>query len=179
MRLLEKTLLIKLIYPTTCCTPPFESNHKKSPRLQFLDTGLLNHVMGLHKAYFALHDLNQLYRGKITEHIVGQQLLASELFGMNQLLFWVREKAQSSAELDFLLPQGTTAIPIEVKSGKTGTLRSLHAYMAQQEETTIAFRLYAGGISSEEMTTAHGQQYRLIHLPYYLSGQLGSWINMG
>lgn len=176
MRILEKALLIKLIYPTTACSPPYESNHKKSPRLQFLDTGLLNHVVGLHKEYFALTDLNQLYRGKITEHIVGQQILASNLLGMNQLLFWVREKSQSSAEIDFLVPQGTTCIPIEVKSGKTGTLRSLHTFLEHQAQTTVAIRLYAGFISIEKATTVNGKEYRLINLPYYLSGQLSEWV---
>ena len=121
MRILENALLIKLIYPTTAFSPPFEPDHKKSPRLQFLDTGLINYFAGLQKEYFTLRDLNQLYQGKIAEHIVGQQLLCTEFHSLNPLLFWVREKAQSSAEIDFVIPMNKKLIPIEVKSGKSGT----------------------------------------------------------
>jgi uncharacterized protein len=42
------------------------------------------------------------YRGRIAEHITGQELLARSASVMNKLHFWVREKKQSSAEIDYI-----------------------------------------------------------------------------
>ncbi|MBI5447988.1 MAG: ATP-binding protein [Gammaproteobacteria bacterium] len=176
LHLLEKALLINLVYPTTALAPPFEANHKKSPRLQFLDTGIVNFAVGLQKEFFALKDLNNLYQGKIIEHIVGQQLLGSRKNFFNQLLFWVREKAQSSSEIDYVIPKGTQLIPVEVKAGKTGALRSLHSFIDLSENNLFAIRLYSGKISREKISSPNGKKFELLNLPYYLSGQLERFI---
>lgn len=170
--ILEKAMLIKLIYPTTYLKSPFEPDQKKSPRLQFLDTGLVNFFMGLQKEFFALKDLNNLYQGRITEHIVGQQLLGTHTVTQNRLLFWVREKSQSSAEVDFVLPDGSQLIPIEIKSGKTGSLRSLHSFIDFSEDNLFAIRLYNGKIFREKIKSIGGKSFELLNLPYYLCGQL-------
>lgn len=174
--ILEKAMLIKLIYPTTNLKPPFEPDNKKSPRLQFLDTGLVNFFMGLQKEIFSLKDLNNLYQGRITEHIVGQQLLGTHTVGQNHLLFWVREKSQSSAEIDFVFPHGSQLIPIEVKSGKTGSLRSLHSFIDFSENNLFAIRLYNGKIFREKIKSIGGKSFELLNLPYYLCGQLDRYL---
>lgn len=179
MRILEKALLIKLVYPTTALKPPFEPNHKKSPRLQFLDTGLMNYSVRLQQEFFSLSDLNNLYQGKITEHIVGQQLLATETVTQQRLLFWVREKSQSSAEIDYVIPQGNQLIPIEIKSGKTGSMRSLHSFIDHSEHAIFAIRLYHGKFSRETITSLGGKEFELLSLPYYLCGQLKRYLNRG
>ena len=176
MRILEKALLIKLIYPTTAIKPPFESDHKKSPRLQFLDTGLVNYSVGLHQELFRITDLQNVYQGKIIEHIVGQQLLGTHTIHSNQLLFWVREKTQSNAEIDYVIPHGRQLIPIEVKAGKSGTLRSLHSFIDQSDENRFAIRLYSGKIAREKARSREGKDFDLLHLPYYLSGQLRRYL---
>ena len=176
MHVLEKTMLIKLVYPTTDTKPPFVSDGKKSPRLQFLDTGLVNFCVGLQKEFFALKDLNNLYQGKITEHIVGQQLLATHTVNQNQLMFWVREKPQSNSEIDYVIPHGTHLIPIEIKSGKTGTMRSLHSFIDFSEDNLFAIRLYSGKISRETIKSINGKSFKLLNLPYYLCGQLERFI---
>jgi predicted AAA+ superfamily ATPase len=108
-----------------------------------------------------------LYQGKITEHIVGQQLLAH----YHQLLFWIREKPQSNAEIDFVIPQGLRLIPLEIKSGKTGTLRSLHSFVERTETAVVAIRLYSGQYSEEKLRSTN-KPFTLLNVPYYLSGQL-------
>ena len=176
MRMLEKALLIKLTYPTTALKPPFEADHKKSPRLQFLDTGIVNYSVGLHQELFRVTDLHNLYQGKIIEHIVGQQILGTYTVHSNKLLFWVREKLQSNAEIDYVIPYGRDLIPIEVKAGKSGTLRSLHSFIDHSEENSFAIRLYSGKISREKACSREGKTFDLLHLPYYLSGQLRRYI---
>jgi predicted AAA+ superfamily ATPase len=64
--------------------------------------------------------LNALYKGKISEHIVGQEFLAAKYNVFNELRFWVRDKKQSDAETDFLFQHNGTMFPVEVKSGTSG-----------------------------------------------------------
>lgn len=175
LRILEKAMLITLIYPTTHVTPPAETDNKKSPRLQFLDTGMVNFSAGLQSYYFNLTDLNSIFRGHIIESSVGQELLALEKNSARSLKFWVREKAQSNAEVDFVIPFNQYLIPVEVKSGKTGTLRSLMQYMDETNHT-VAVRLYAGKIQLDQLTTLSGKAFQLLNLPYYLVSELQNYV---
>ena len=176
LRTLEKTMLIHLIFPTTQTKPPFSPDIKKSPRLQVLDTGMLNFFSGLQKELFGTQDLNDLYKGKITEHIVGQELLASNYSFLNSLHFWVRDKKQSEAEIDIMYPYKSAMIPVEVKSGKSGKLRSLN-YFLEVSNIDFAVRCYAGKLQLEEYKTLNGKKFRLLNLPYFLSGKLKEYLD--
>src|SRR3990167_5808429 len=175
LRTLEKAMLLQLVYPTTQVSMPAETDHKKSPRLQFLDIGMINHAAGLQKYYFQLNDLNTIYRGHIIESVVGQELLAMHSHIQKPLKFWVREKAQSTAEVDYVLAHEKYLIPIEVKSGETGTLKSLMQFM-EDANHDIAIRLYAGKIKTDELKTPSGKKFKLLSLPYYLVSQLESYL---
>jgi predicted AAA+ superfamily ATPase len=170
-RILEKTMLLRLIYPLSNTDAPFMPNLKKSPRLQFLDTGLVNYFSGIQQEFFALADLNNLYRGRIAEHMVGQLLMAMQTSPLSSLLFWARDKAQSNAEVDFIVPFEKSLVPVEVKSGKTGTLRSLHQFMDDVSHD-FAIRLFAGSLQEDYVMTPNQKRYRLISCPYYLAGSL-------
>jgi len=171
LRILERALLIHLVYPTTSVTLPIIPNYQKSPKLQFLDTGLINYVMGLQTYYFSLSDLNSFYQGLICEHIVGQELIAADIMPTGKLAFWVREGAQAAAEVDFIIPHHQYLIPLEVKAGKSGMLRSLHQFV-ERTNYDFAVRLYAGKIALEQHQVTSGKKYRLLNLPYYLTGQI-------
>ena len=66
-------------------------------------------------------------------------------------------------------------IPIEVKSGKEGTLRSLHQFM-EEAPHTLAIRFYSGELSITEAKTPSGKEYKLLNLPYYLGTQLEKYL---
>jgi len=175
LRTLEKVMLLHLIYPTVQTEKPFKPDIKKSPRLQVLDTGMLNFFSGLQKEIFGTRDLNDFYQGRITEHIVGQEFLAAKFNLMNELRFWVREKKQSSAETDFLFPFDGEVFPVEIKSGAGGRMRSLFLYL-DNSKCDFAVRFYAGKISLEEHKTIAGKPFRLLSLPYFLAGNLENYL---
>lgn len=175
LRILERAMLINLVYPTTALKPPAIPDKKKAPRLQFLDTGLMNFKAGLQGYFFQFKDLSGFYQGRVAEHIVGQELLAAGGAGQPPLVFWVREKKQSSAEVDYLFPFEDGLVPVEVKSGKSGTLRSLHQFIDRSEQAR-AVRLYAGPLGGEEVRTPQGKSFFLLNLPYYLTGRLKNYI---
>lgn len=178
LRMLERAMLIYLRYPTTATQLPLQSDLKRRPRLQFLDTGLLNYKADIQSLYLSDTPLDRMYNGIIAEQIVGQELLASNSYELKKPLFWVRETGNSNAELDFIQTSRGMIIPIEVKSGKTGTLRSLHSFI-DLSGCRYAVRLYGGAISVEHTTTPSGSSYCLINLPWFLSDQISRYLDWG
>jgi predicted AAA+ superfamily ATPase len=175
LRTLQRTMLLYLLYPSTVTEPPLIVDQKKSPRLQFLDTGLLNYFVGLQGHFFKFEDLHSFYQGTIAEHVVGQELLTLDMNRLNKPRFWVREQKQSNAEVDYLIPFGPYVVPLEVKAGKTGSLRSLHQFMDMVPHS-YAVRLYAGPLQETDSTTSSGKTYKLLNLPYFLAGKVNDYL---
>lgn len=119
--------------------------------------------------------MNNLYKGRIAEHIIAQELIAVSDNYLQPLLFWVREKSGSNAEVDFLLSTPQGMIPIEVKSGATGHLKSLLLYM-DETDVSLAVRLYAGEYRKEELTTPQGKTFTLLNLPYCFAGKVREYV---
>ncbi len=176
-RHLQAARLIQLVYPTTDRLPPVLPDLKKRPRLQFLDTGLVNHDLGIQAHLLKLEDMSQAFKGRLIPHLVTQELISLQSYAYKLPHFWVREKAQSSAEVDLVVPHGDKVIPIEIKSGKTGTLKSLHQFIETCDHP-YAVRIYAGKFSIEEHTTPNQRKpYFLMNLPYYLGTQLTAYLD--
>lgn len=175
MKSLERAMLIYLLYPVIVTQPPLLEDNQKSPRLQFLDTGLLNYAVGLQGYFFQFDDLHAFYQGLLAEHIVGQELMALDMNTDKKISFWVREQKQSNAEVDFVLPYKHYVIPLEVKAGKTGSLRSLHQFM-ERADHSYAVRLYAGELQVSEVSTPGGKIFKLLNLPYFLAGKIYDYL---
>jgi predicted AAA+ superfamily ATPase len=164
---LEKTMLVKLVYPCTSAELPLKPSLVRKPRLHVIDTGLVNHANKMMGELVFNENIGDAHRGLIAEHIVGQELLASNFSFSNQLHFWVREKPDSSSEVDYILPYNGKLIPIEVKSGHIGKLRSLHQFMDQAPHK-FAVRVWQGPYSVEKAKTIAGTEFTLLNLPFYL-----------
>lgn len=175
LRMLEKALLLQLIYPSTSSTLPLVADLRKSPRLQILDSGLLNYFIGIQQDVLGTSDLNSVYQGALIEHLVGQELLAFQFNSLSALHFWVREKKESTAEVDYLFLFNGQIIPIEVKSGKEGTLKSLHLFIDLAPHN-LAVRFYAGALNITEAKTPKGKRYQILNLPYFLVSQIEKYI---
>jgi predicted AAA+ superfamily ATPase len=176
LRTLEKAMLLHVVHPTSSCQLPMIAELQKSPRLHLLDTGLMNYSAGIQKEIIGTKDLNTVYQGKIIEHLVGQELLANDSRALSTLNFWVREKTSSSAEVDYLFSFQSMIIPIEVKSGKEGKLKSLHLFMDGANHH-FAVRFYAGNLSITNAKTMTGKEYKLLNLPYFLVSKLEEYLN--
>ena len=166
-RVVEKTMLIHLVHPCTSTELPVAPVIKRKPRLHILDTGLINHSLQIMGTLVFDKTINDAHRGIIAEHIVGQELLASKFSIMNKLNFWTREKAESSAEVDYILPYRGNIIPIEVKAGAIGKLRSLLRFMDEAPHS-IAVRVYQGEYLVQQARTLAGKEFILLNLPFYM-----------
>lgn len=176
LRNLNDARVIQLIYPSTDITPPIKPDLKKSPRLQFLDTGLVNYEMKIQPEMLALEDLNAAYKGAIIPHLITQELLSLQILQYKKPNFWVRDKSQSSAEVDLIIPFKDKIIPIEIKSGKEGKLKSLHQFI-ERTNHPYAIRMYAGEFKIEKhVTPIKKKPYLLMNLPYYLGIKIPEYI---
>ncbi|MEQ9301218.1 MAG: AAA family ATPase [Cyclobacteriaceae bacterium] len=176
MHALQQARIIQLIYPTTEASVPAMEDIKKAPRLQYLDTGLLNYALGIQKELIGLQDLNGIYRGKVIQHMVTQQLMSIHYDPLFQPMFWVRQKSGAQSELDLVLLHGQYLMPIEVKSGPFGKLRSLHQFM-EVADHHYAIRLYAGKLHVQNVKTPAGRSFILLNLPYYLITRIREYID--
>jgi len=167
-RTLENSMLLSLNYPSVMTKPPLVRDLNKFPRLQMLDTGLVTYFSGIQKQMILAIDLNALFEGQVLRHVVGQELLSTVEAKPVGLDYWVRDKAQSTAEIDYVIRHEDLIIPVVVKSGEPGRLRSLHQFIDESPHP-FAVRLYAGNVNIRKAETLRGKPYYLLSLPYFLA----------
>lgn len=176
LRALEKTHLLHILFPVTGTSLPLEPDYKKTPRIQFLDTGLINYFAGLQKDILGTQDLSSVYQGRLIEHLVGQELLSFQSLSLKKLHFWVRQKKQSDAEIDFIYPFAGKLIPVEVKSGAAGHLKSLHVFL-DHSPIHFGIRFYSGCFQLDKLTTQAGKPFYLLNLPYFLGARIEAYLD--
>ena len=175
MRNLERAKIIRLIYPTTDVEVPVKPDLKKSPRLQFLDTGILNYVTGTQADMIPLKDLSSLYKGCLIPHLISQEIISLNVTSDKKPNCRVREKTQSSAEVDLVYSYKDKVIPIEIKSGAIGTLKLLHQFL-EKANHPYAIRICAGEFNIQNTETREGTPFLLMNLPYYLGTKIDEYI---
>ncbi|MCK4608383.1 MAG: ATP-binding protein [Gammaproteobacteria bacterium] len=142
-----------------------------------LDVGLVSAAMGLSITEIDKFDnVKLINEGGIAEQITGQLLRSIVPHYIDaKLHYWVREKTGAEAEIDYIVQHDMQIIPIEVKAGATGTLRSLHAFMKSKGLKT-AVRLNSDYPSITDIKTKDhlggAIEYQLISLPLYLTEQI-------
>lgn len=170
-RTLNKAMLLELVYPTTNLIMPAVSDLKKTPKLFWLDAGLVNYAARIQKEYLLHQDLMDIWRGMAVEQIVYQEIkaLISEV-GVKRN-YWMRNKRGSTAEVDFVFIHDGRIIPVQVKSGHNAHLKSIHQFMNDTNHD-IAVRIWSGNYSIDKVKTISGKEFRLVNLPFYMISAL-------
>lgn len=170
-RLLEKAMLLELIYPVSSTQLPIIPATKRMPKLIWFDTGLVNYQAGIRKEIIGSTDMVDSWRGHIAEQITAQELLTLDDRVGQHRSFWA--KPNNGAEVDFIFAHNSKLYPIEVKSGTNAHLRSLQVFM-DSSGVNIAIRIWSKPYSVDKVKTIHGKEFTLINLPFYLIGNLRS-----
>ena len=137
----------------------------------FLDVGLMNRACGVDWTMMErLDDIRLVNEGTMAEQFVGQHLLYRNGFlERPQLAYWLREGAQNNAEVDFVVSVGDAIFPVEVKAGRSGTLKSLRE-LVLRKGFGKAFRFDLNPSSRQRVALAGegvSREYDLISLPLY------------
>lgn len=137
--------------------PYFENFGKrviKSPKIYFIDTGLVCYLLGIETTKQLISD--PLY-GNLFENWVILDLMKSRF---NQAkdphLYFYRDV--SGKEVDLLFQQGSHLIPIEIKSGKTFTpsfLKGLKFFHSQALKRAKGGAIIYGGSNSQKLDKFH------------------------
>jgi predicted AAA+ superfamily ATPase len=151
----------------------------------FLDVGLMNHVCGLDWAAIRRRDERRLANeGGLAEQFVGQHLLFRER-GREQpsLCYWLREGKRDNAEVDYVIARGDWIVPVEVKAGSAGSLKSLAQFLARkidpvhQPRVALRFDLNPPTLAEHEhqltSTPPATVSYMMLSLPAYMVEQAG------
>ena len=135
----------KIIHKIPACDPSglplgATANPKKF-KAAMLDIGLLQRLCQVPvELELKEENLLAMYRGKLAEQFVAQEMLAKT---SSELFYWAREERGSSAEIDYLAVRQGNIYPVEVKSGTSGSLRSLHMMLEKYQNCPQGLVLYS------------------------------------
>ena len=151
-------------------------------KLYFLDVGLVSHTTGISRI-----DPNTLLSrkfinsGRLAEQLAAQHLLyRAPSWERPELYYWLRQGRTGNAEVDFLLegPQGV--VPLEVKAGASGSMKSLLRFVMEKGSPT-AVRLHMNPPSLQRIQHGIGTEsvsFDLLSLPLYMVGQIGRLLRL-
>lgn len=142
----------------------------------YLDIGLLCAALHLNVLDLDKEDLSLINNGALAEQFIGQHLMyGGQYYEAPELYYWVREAKSAAAEIDYLLSHGQQVVPVEIKAGTTGSLKSLHQFL-KEKNRHFAIRFNADVPSmfsgSTKMTDGTMIKYDLLSLPIYLVEQV-------
>lgn len=132
--------------------PPHHNNYgkriTKSPKLYFVDPGLAAYLLQLESPEQVLRDP---LRGGLFENMVVCEALKSRTNrGKQPNLYFFRDHNQN--EIDLLYPDGTSFIPVEIKSAQTfdkSFARSIHYYQKISKDSRKGWIIYNGDLEFE------------------------------
>lgn len=110
-----------------------ESDNKKR-KLNLLDTGIFQRILGLDVVDILIQNTaDVINKGAIAEQYAGLEILkAGSCYRQESLYFWHREAKSSNAEVDYVVQRGMNIIPVEIKSGRQGSMQSLHLFLQEK-----------------------------------------------
>jgi predicted AAA+ superfamily ATPase len=141
-------------------------------KLFYLDVGLLCCAFGL-----AARDIPSpettafVNEGVLAEQFIAQELSASEPGIRKPLYYWLREGKADNAEVDFLWAFGKNIVPLEVKAGASGRLRSLNE-ICRSKSFSYAIRFDTNLPSLTTIQLTSELTYHLLSLPLYLASEV-------
>ncbi|MFT7671352.1 MAG: putative AAA+ superfamily ATPase [Planctomycetota bacterium] len=140
----------------------------------FLDVGLAHAILRTPAvgAFPKLADLGPNIRGKLTEQLAGQQLRnPSPSLGDEPILHYWQRSGGRPGEIDFLIEIDQVIVPVELKAGASGSMKSLHQFMHDKQlELAVRIDTNPPSVMDAEVRTTQGDQatYRLLSLPGYM-----------
>jgi len=149
----------------------------------FMDIGFVNQFNQIDLT--ALEDLITANEGMLAEQFVAQELLTTyQAYLSPELFYWSREEKSSNAEVDFIIQHKNKLYPIEVKAGKTGTLKSIQVYLYEKKlKNGIRFNMDLPNIGSFETKinvpkATTELTWSLLSLPLYMVSELRRLIDL-
>ncbi len=169
---------IELFIKANIIVPAFHSDANGVPlkaqidlnvfKIYFLDIGLVNSIHEFTWDVFnKIFDQSFSTKGFLAEQFVAQHL-AYHINRKSQpeLIYWLRDKNITKAEVDFLTSKGDEIFPIEVKSQSVGKMKSLKVF-ADEKKCSMAFKLSKNWFGKEDFKNLDGKILQVDSWPLY------------
>jgi predicted AAA+ superfamily ATPase len=143
LTLLEKANVVTRIQQTQGYGLPLNANADPHCfKMIMIDIAITQTLLGLTSDQWILNTENAfINKGAIAKAFVGQELLAyHNARQAAKLYYWRRHQRGSEAEIDYLIAVNNTIFPLEVKAGKGSTLKSMHLFLEQHNQTPVGIR---------------------------------------
>jgi predicted AAA+ superfamily ATPase len=166
MKLLEMAGVAIPVYHTSAQGLPLgAAKNEKRFKTFFLDVGLAQRLLGLDMKHWITQELKVMNIGAIAEQFTAQELLAySPPQRKEELYYWHREAPASNAEVDFVVVKDREIVPVEVKSGVRGGIKSMSLFLESHPASSYGVKI------SENPFSTHG---KLHEVPLY---GIESWL---
>ncbi len=179
LRKLALSRIIHKVTHTNSSKIPLNEHAKENVfKVAFMDIGLVNRFSGIELS--GLDDLATASEGMLAEQFIGQSLLtAYPPYTDPELYYWIREEKSAGAEVDFLYQHRNRIYPVEVKAGKTGTLKSMQIFLFEKKlQFGIRFNMALPSIGTFKTgVQISGRKseltWTLMSLPLYMVSELG------
>jgi uncharacterized protein len=184
--LIDGGLFTEIIHSAGNGAPLAAEADVETRKLCALDIGLLSSSLGMSLDKFPLTTSPTfMVEGGLAEQFVAQELASLQIESRPTLFYWLRESKSGNAEIDLLLQSGNCVVPIEIKAGASGRMRSL-AEFCRIKKSKIAVRFdtnlpsiqkiqlqLRSHIGADEIDLPNGKvetlEFKLISLPLYLA----------
>jgi len=176
LELLASARILTLVRKSSANGLPLGAEvREKFRKVALLDVGILHALLGTpaEGAHPSWADLPARFVGQVAEQMATQQLRRREADRGGrgpELWYWRREKG-GAGEIDHLVQVRDRIVPIELKSGASGSMKSLHQFM-HDKRLDLAVRCDRNLPSLQDMSlkTTRGDavRYRLVNIPLTL-----------
>jgi len=140
-------LITPVVHTSANGLPLGAEANEKYVKYLYLDSGLLLRIMSMDMGNInniteqiligSAADL--VNKGHITEMVAGLELIRYKNSGLRpEIYFWMRTAKNSMAEVDYLLTHEMNIMPIKIKAGSRGGMKSLYYFM---EEKHLSFAI--------------------------------------
>jgi predicted AAA+ superfamily ATPase len=142
VELLTQAGILHRVQRTSGAGIPLEAGvNDKFFKLIFLDIGLMQAISGVYTETAKQKDFTAIFKGAIAEQFVGQEIIAYHTPEIrSKLYYWAREARNSNAEVDYILEKNLGIVPVEIKSGAKGRMKSLYLFI-EKFNTELALKI--------------------------------------
>ncbi len=180
LSLLSDAGIVKPVCHTAANVLPLGAEiNEKFVKYLYLDNGLLLRVLDLDfggsepikQLILAGTEADLVNKGSLAELSVGWEMVKSaNLRHRYDLYYWENLSQGTTSEVDYVIPSNLKILPIEVKSGTSGKMKSLRLFM-QKEKIDRAIRTSLENFSTIEYQQ-DGTTRQIEILPIYAIGRL-------
>jgi uncharacterized protein len=144
--LLEKACIVHICYHSSAQEQPLgATRNEKKFKVYFFDIGLAQRMLGLIDEAWLISPVTMRNLGKVAEQLVAQEFVAySSVKSAPELYYWHRESRSSNAEIDLVVTKKTDIVPIEIKSGKQGSMKSMYVFLDSHPRTRYGLKISDG-----------------------------------